>query len=147
MKKSRFAGLIASTGLAALAVAVAPAVARDNPVDAVSNPSALNYGDVEARRPDFKPPFLRDGVAARSDQFGAVKPGKTQAEVKAALGAPVREAAGARGVEWEYSFKLRMPSSDNLMVCQYKVIFDTKLEVQETAWRRRQCMELAAHRS
>ena len=79
---------------AALLGAAAPAVARDNPVDPVSNPDKLDYRDVEARRPDFKEPFLRDGVVSRPERFREIKPGLNQAQVLAVLGQALKQQRG-----------------------------------------------------
>ena len=37
-----------------------------------------------------------------------------------------------------------MPKSENYLICQYKVVFDTDRLVRETVWRRRQCSQIAA---
>ena len=136
-----------ATGLlaAVLAVAAAPAAARDNPIDPVSNPDKLDYRDVEARRPDFKEPFLRDGVVSQPQRFGQVAAGLPAPQVQALLGQPLQEVNGPRGKEWDYNFKFRMPRSENYLVCQYKVVFDDqKQAVRETVWRRHQCLDLVA---
>ena len=127
---------------AALFGAAAPAVARDNPVDPVSNPDKLDYRDVEARRPDFKEPFLRDGVVSRPERFREIKPGLNQAQVLAVLGQALKQQRGALGTEWDYHFKFQMPQSANYLVCQYKVVFDDSQAVRSAVWRRRQCLDL-----
>ncbi|MGO4396133.1 outer membrane protein assembly factor BamE [Variovorax sp. M-6] len=128
---------------AALLCAAAPGLARDNPVDPVSNPDKLSYHDVEARRPDFKEPFLRDGVVSQPERFQAVKAGLPQAQVQAMLGQPLNQQSGPRGTEWDYNFKFLMPQSRNYLVCQYKVVFDESQAVREAVWRRQQCLDLA----
>ena len=126
-----------------LAAAAMPASARDNPIDPVSNPNKLEYRDVEARRPDFKEPFLRDGVVSQPQRFNSVSAGLPAAQVQALLGQPLQQVAGPRGQEWNYNFKFRLPASQNYLVCQYKVVFDDGTQtVRETVWRRQQCMRL-----
>ena len=126
-----------------LALAAAPAVARDNPIDPVSNPNKLDYRDVEARRPDFAPPFLRDGVVSQPARFNELKAGVPAAQVQALLGQPLQEVDGKRGKEWDYNFKFRLPQSQNYLVCQYKVVMDAQAQaVRETVWRRHQCLDL-----
>jgi hypothetical protein len=69
-----------------------PAVARDNPEDAVSNPDTLQYSDVNMRYADMKKDFVRDGVLA--EQLGgirAIQPGMAQDKVKQTLGAPLTQ--------------------------------------------------------
>ena len=64
-------------------------------------------------------------------------------QVQALLGAPLTQASGSRGQEWDYNLKFRLPQSDNYLVCQYKVVFDEQQSVRESVWRRRQCQDLA----
>jgi len=128
--------------VAALLGVATTAAARDNPVDPVSNPDKLSYRDVEARRPDFKEPFLRDGVVSRPERFREIKPGINQAQVLAVLGQALKQQRGALGTEWDYHFKFQMPQSANYLVCQYKVVFDDSQAVRSTVWRRRQCLDL-----
>ena len=65
-----------------------------------------------------------------------------QDKVKQTLGAPLTQTTGPRGQEWDYNFKLRQAQSGNLLVCQYKVVFDEAGAVRESVWRRRQCQQL-----
>lgn len=130
--------------LAAAACIAMPAVARDNPEDAVSNPDKLQYSDVKVGYADMKPDFARDGVLA--EQLGGIRsiqPGMAQEKVLQTLGEPLARTAGSKGQEWDYNFKLRQPQSGNLLVCQYKVVFDEVKEVRESVWRRQQCQQLA----
>jgi outer membrane protein assembly factor BamE (lipoprotein component of BamABCDE complex) len=135
-------GLVLSLALIAGAL---PAAARDNPVDPLSNPNKLEYRDVDARRPDFREPFLRDGVVTQPAVFRQVTAGLAAAQVQSILGQPLRESQGPRGPEWDYNFKFRLPESSNYLVCQYKVVFDEgKKAVRETVWRRKQCLDLVS---
>ncbi|RYF83166.1 MAG: outer membrane protein assembly factor BamE [Comamonadaceae bacterium] len=130
--------------MAGCMLACASAVsARENPVDPVSNPSHLVYGNVETRSPDFGESFLRDGVVSQTAGFARIAAGLPAAEVASQLGEPLRKGSGAHGQEWDYNFKFRLSPSNNYMVCQYKVVFDdSKNVVRETAWRRKQCLDL-----
>lgn len=128
---------------ASMASTAALAQVRSAPYDKVSNPEDLSYWDVDARRPDFAEPFLRDGVVAQPQRFREVTAGLPAGQVQAMLGQPLEETNGKRGVEWNYNFKFRMPDSENYLVCQYKVVYDDATEtVSETVWRRRQCLNL-----
>lgn len=136
--------LFSRLALAVAACAALPAAAHDNPVDTVSNPNKLSYTDVQVGRPELNPPFARDGELEQPARLSqAIKPGATQAQVQALLGAPLTQASGSRGQEWDYNLKFRLPQSDNYLVCQYKVVFDEQQTVRESVWRRRQCQDLA----
>jgi outer membrane protein assembly factor BamE (lipoprotein component of BamABCDE complex) len=125
------------------AVLALPAQAHRNPVDTVSNPDRLEYDDVTARRPDFDEPFLRDGLVTDPALMARIGPGLDGAQVRAALGEPLREAQGRHGPEWDYNLKLPLPHAGNYMVCQYKVLFDAGSQrVRNTVWRRRQCQDI-----
>jgi len=117
-----------------------------SPVDPVSNADKLDYTVVTAARPDFKEPFLRDGVVTQPARFPSIQAGVPEPRVKELLGEPLQAQAGPRGTEWDYNFKFRMPQSQNYLVCQYKVVFDDSHAVREGVWRRRQCLDLAQGR-
>lgn len=140
--------LIRSTPLFALLassllLSACVAVGHHNPVDEKSNPDKLDYTDVEARHPDFKEPFLRDGVVSYPAHFQQIVPGLKAEQVRQLLGQPLKEGQGPRGQEWDYNFKFRMLQSQNYLVCQYKVVFDESLQaVREAVWRRQQCQDL-----
>lgn len=136
----RLSALVLAASMASTSVL---AQARSAPYDKVSNPEDLSYWDVNAKRPDFAEPFLRDGVVAQPQQFQGVTAGLPASQVQALLGQPLDETEGKRGEEWNYNFKFRLPDSENYLVCQYKVVYDDATEtVAETVWRRRQCLNL-----
>ena len=142
MKTIRFTSL--SGVMAAVAIlGGCAAVGNRNPVDVVSNPAKLEYRDVDARRPDFKEPFLRDGSISQAQRFPEVPAGLPPTQVKNLLGQPLLVSQGPQGTEWDYNFKFKLPQSENFLVCQYKVVFDdTKEIVRRTSWRRQQCLDL-----
>ena len=113
-----------------------------NLIDPISNVDKLDYTNVDALRPDFDDPFLRDGVVRRPEALGRIGPGLTAEQVRRQLGEPLREQQGRRGKEWDYNVKFAMPASTNYLVCQLKVVLDGET-VRETVWRRRQCLDLA----
>ena len=130
-------------GLALLALGGGIALAA--PPDPVSNPHKLEYRDATARRPDFQPPFLRDGVVVQPQRFKDVRSGLAAPQLQALLGQPVQRGSGLRGSEWDYNFKFRLPQSQNYLVCQYKVVMDSQGQtVREAYWRRKQCLDLAS---
>jgi len=133
---------VASMLAAALAVGAGVAVAG-NPVDKVTNLDALSYDDVQMKRPDFAEPFQRDGDVYEPQRLGAIVPGTSVEELRAALGEPVERRNGKKGEEWDYHIKFQMPDSANYLVCQYKVVLNAERNaVAQTVWRRRQCRDI-----
>lgn len=121
---------------------------HQNPIDPVSNVHELDYTDVQARRPDFDEPFLRDAEITQPGIFRQVGPGLSADAARRTLGEPLRASQGPRGVEWDYAFKFRMPDSSNYLICQYKLVLDDSgQQLRETAWRRRQCLDLVERAS
>lgn len=92
--------------------------------------------------PDYAVPFKRDGALSDPSVLKQVAPGLPAADVTRILGRPLAQAAGSRGPEWDYNLTLRMPASENYLVCQYKVVFDEAPRVKDTVWRRRQCQDI-----
>lgn len=134
--------LIAVVLLAAGQTLGAGAAAGQNPVDPVSNPNALDYENVEARPAEMGPPFLRQGQFVDAQRLAAIRPGVSESNVRAVLGQPLAE--DSLGGDWDYDVRFKLPQSQNVLVCQYKVRFDEERRVRETTWRRRQCERLAA---
>lgn len=127
--------------MAGVAGAGLPSVAlgQSNPVDRVSNPSEYKYSDVDTSLRKLHEPFLRDGVVIEPQRFRSITTGLDAAQVQALIGAPVQRSART----WDYNFKFKMPQSENYLVCQYKVVFGADQAVSSTAWRRRQCQQIA----
>lgn len=145
MKKKHQISIALSAALAATALLLGAgsAMARSNPVDAVTNPDKLPYADVNMRRPDFDEPFQRDGVIEEPKLLQVIGAGTTADEVRAALGAPLKRGDGKKGPEWDYNLKFKMPRSANYLVCQYKVVLDEQEKaVTEAVWRRKQCQDI-----
>lgn len=69
----------------------------------------------------------------------------TQAEVKSALGDPLR-ITGPQDRGWNYNFKFKLPESVNYIVCEVKIVFDAQGLVDGVVWRRRQCEQLATQK-
>ena len=147
MKTVKSTAVLNVLRLAALASAVlataTTVAAHTNPVDSVSNPQKLEYQDVEARRPDFAPPFLRDGVVNDPYLIKQIVAGTTLEQVVTAVGQPLKKSSGKSGTEWDYNLKFLLPASENYMVCQYKLVMDDgKQVVEQAVWRRSQCKDI-----
>ena len=113
------------------------------PPDPVSNPDKLDYSVVRMDTPDYDAPFQREGEFSTPDRYHAITPGLSAAQVTQLLGQPLDRSSGAEGEEWNYNVTLRMPASENYLVCQYKVVFDGQEEaVKDLVWRRHQCLDI-----
>lgn len=132
--------------LLGLGVTAAPVLAQSNPIDRVSNPNALDFTDVEVSPQEMNPPFVRHGLVVEPQRLASIGTGISGADVTAALGEPLRK-YGVRDAEWDYDVRLKMPQSDNFLICQYKIVFDQQDLVAETVWRRRQCAQIASQQS
>lgn len=128
---------------AGLLAAASSAWAYDNPVDPVSNPQGLQFSDVEMDMPKYAAPFQRTGRTGDKAVFAEIVAGLPASQVQSLLGQPLAKTQGKQGSEWNYNFVLRLPQSENHIVCQYKVVFDDNQQVSETTWRRDQCLNIA----
>jgi len=90
----------------------------------------------------MNPPFVRRGLIHEPQRLTTIHIGVAADAVEALLGEPLRK-SGWLNRQWEYDVRFKMPQSDNYLVCQYKVLFDGKMAVKETVWRRRQCEQIA----
>lgn len=127
-------GLLAATGTLC---------ARENPVDPVTNPEALEFGDVKMKVEEYAEPFQRTGTLVKDTSvFKKIVSGMPAARVQTLLGKPLEKSGGELGGEWNYHFTLTMPVSGSHLVCQYKVVFDDEQRVKETVWRRDQCRSI-----
>lgn len=115
---------------------------HSNPVDNRSNPEHYRYHDVSKRPTSLDENFARQGRTLSLSDINSVKLGMSTEQVKALLGSPRYQDDSA--LQWEYDVNLKLPESENNIICQYKVIFDPKnKDVSATNWRRQQCMDLA----
>ncbi|MBS0911110.1 outer membrane protein assembly factor BamE [Tatumella sp. JGM118] len=115
---------------------------HDNPVDNRSNPDHYSYHDVSKRPTRLDEKFVRQGTQQQLSAVGAIRPEMTREQVTALLGKPLYQ--DDSGTQWEYDINLQLPQSENHIICQYKVIFDSITQrVKTGVWRRQQCLDLA----
>lgn len=129
----------ASVLLLATAFASTAQAGHRNPIDQQSNPQAKDFTDKHIAPSELARPFERDAVVTDPKIFANVTIGQAKDDVSAILG----EALTQKKREWDYQFKFMLPNSENYLICQYKVRFDRDNLVKSTAWRRRQCENLA----
>jgi len=140
MPKLRNYGFLIFSCLSACMAHVA--LAQANPVDKISNPQGREFDDVSVNPQEMSPLFYRDGVEINKTVFTDIEVGDGPAEVQTLLGEPIESNSPDDHV-WNYNFRMKMASSPNFFICQYKVIFDDRMIVKDVVWRRRQCQDLA----
>ncbi|HEM7189327.1 TPA: outer membrane protein assembly factor BamE [Providencia rettgeri] len=121
---------------AVLSLSASVAIAQ---VNNTSVNTDLSYSNVTTELQQLDSPFLREGINIQVSNIHRVRPGLSVAEVSGLLGTPVER----KSHEWDYNLNLQLEDGRNLLVCQYKVVFDENGIVTETAWRRQQCKMLA----
>lgn len=115
---------------------------HDNPADNRSNPDHYSYHDVSKRPTRLDEKFVRQGTHQSLSAVNAIRPEMTRQQVTDLLGEPVYQ--DNNGTQWEYDINLQLPDSENRIICQYKVIFDSSTQrVKTGVWRRQQCQDLA----
>ena len=118
------------------------ALAQANPIDEISNPLGREFDEISVSSQEMSPLFYRDGVEINKSVFSDIEVGDGPSEVRTLLGEPIKSNSPDNHV-WNYSFRMKMASSQNFFICQYKVIFDDRMMVKDVVWRRRQCQDLA----
>ena len=127
-----------------LALAGCANVGKTNSTDKVSNPKQLDYTNVNMVASDYSEPFKRSAPVRDVAFFKNLKPGTSANDVQVLLGAPLKQNVGQSGQEWDYDVSFKMPKSENYLVCQYKVVINASQKLQETVWRRQQCLDLVS---
>jgi outer membrane protein OmpA-like peptidoglycan-associated protein len=101
--------------------------------------------------PDQSRAWIKGGVFASVDQIRKVQPNTTKDQTFALLGAPHFDEGFGRVREWDYvlNFPSEEQGSDNqnqgggnqnmVQHCQFKIIFNNKMLVQETFWKPEDC--------
>ena len=117
-----------------------------NPIDPVSNPKSQDFSDVSVNYRDLPVKFVRNGVVSDAQGFQAIQVGMPQNAVQSLLGVPLSSRADGKNDAWDYHFTFKMPESNNILICQYRVTFDQNDNVLNTVWRRRQCENIASPR-
>lgn len=98
----------------------------------------------QARRdyPDMDARYVRPATPISIAQIRQVMLGQSKQELEQTLGQP---AFGHEDGSWEFHVSLPLTSNDRL-VCQYRVYFDGEGLVTGAVWRRPQCADLVATR-
>lgn len=124
----------AVAGLAACSTTVSQGVATDG-----SGAQTLLWPspeDTNAVHPDGTWPTL--------DQIDQLRAGMNKSQIRTLIEAP-HFYEGAVGVrEWNYVFHLRNPATDEVRLCQLKILFDTDMIARSFYWHPQGCNEFGA---
>jgi outer membrane protein OmpA-like peptidoglycan-associated protein len=120
----------------ALALAACGNVSRNVARDGTS------AGELVWPAPDATTPMHRDGTFPDRARLRNVKAGLNKQQLADLIGYP-HFSEGFWGVrEWNYLFNFRTPGSDEVTVCQYKVLFDGKQIARSFYWKPASCADL-----
>lgn len=106
----------------------------------VHNPN-MRFDSVSPALTKLNENFVRPGKPVAIGLVRKVELGATQDQVSALLGQPVRITNRGGRQTWDYNLQFKT-ADDGDIVCQYKVLFGSAQQVDETVWRRPQCREL-----
>lgn len=100
-------------------------------------------GELVWPAPDATTPMHRGGTFPDLDRLRNVQAGLNKQQVADLIGYP-HFSEGFWGVrEWNYLFNFRTPGSDEVTVCQYKVLFDEKQLARSFYWKPASCADLS----
>lgn len=94
--------------------------------------------------PDQSKAWIKQGIFANEDQLRKVQPNITKDQTFALLGAPHFDEGFGRVREWDYILNFNNDDQSNssqnvVQQCQFKVIFNSNMRVQETFWKPGDC--------
>ena len=92
--------------------------------------------------PDSVTPMHKGGTFPTLDSVRLLGPGMDKQQIMSLIGAP-HFSEGVWGVrEWNYVFNFRKPGSDQVTVCQYKILFDDHKLARSFYWKPESCADL-----
>lgn len=96
--------------------------------------------------PDINTAWKREGTMPNTESLSKVTPNLSKDQIYALIGTPhFNEGFGAVR-EWDYIFNFKNEVLNNDEVCQFKIIFNTQMRVNETFWKPENCSKyLAKH--
>lgn len=93
-----------------------------------------------------KDAWLKEGTFPNTENLAKVKPNLSKDQLYALLGTPHFKEGFGKVREWDYIFNFeRMDASGNES-CQFKIIFNDKMLLQETYWKPETCAHYAQHK-
>ncbi|CAG2156837.1 OmpA family protein [Cupriavidus numazuensis] len=92
--------------------------------------------------PKAEAAWPKEGTFPELENLRMIRPGMTKDQLFALLGRP--HFNEGFGHEWDYLFKFRTGNGDEVMTCQYKVLFDSKKLTGSVYWRPDACAKFLA---
>jgi len=130
MKKSIF-----NVWLVGVVLLAAGCAQMDNQESDAVDPSS--FDDIGVVFKDLQGGYYRQGGFVATKALSQLKSGSLRSDVLGALGDPI----SGKGNDdwWFYNINLPLGDSDDYLVCQYRVAFNSLDQVSEIMWRRPQC--------
>lgn len=101
-----------------------------------------NAGQMVWPDPGSVTPMHKGGTFPNLANLRQMKPGLNKPQVSDLIGYP-HFSEGVWGVrEWNYVFNFRKPGTDEVTVCQYKVLFDENKIARSFYWKPESCADL-----
>lgn len=93
--------------------------------------------------PDIKEAWRRDGTLPSTESLTKITPNLSKDNIYALLGSPHFDEGFGAVREWDYIFNFKNEVLNRDETCQFKVIFNPKMQVQETFWKPGDCSKYA----
>lgn len=123
-------------------IAAATALAACGNVSRSVAPDGSRAGELVWPQPVDATPMHRGGTFPSVVQVRGVQPGINKQQIAALIGYP-HFSEGIWGVrEWNYLFNFRQEGSDEVTVCQFKILFDEQKLARSTYWKPEACAAL-----
>jgi OOP family OmpA-OmpF porin len=94
----------------------------------------------EAIFPDISEAWRKEGTMPSPAAVAKVRPGLAKDRLYALLGPPHFDEGFIAVREWDYIFTFKNAAYQREDVCQFKIIYDPQMRVQETFWKPAECV-------
>lgn len=92
--------------------------------------------------PDIDDAWLKQGTYPNYENLQKINAGVSKSELYDLIGEP-HFSEGFQAKEWDYIFNLRNLATNEVTLCQYKILFDKNMQGQSFFWQPKQCEGLA----
>jgi len=85
--------------------------------------------------------WMKEGTFPNLDNLRNVAPDMTKNQIYALLGHPHFSEGIGKVREWDYIFNFRQPDNKAIQICQYKIIYNPNMRLQNTYWKPESCAQ------